>query len=122
MLTDISRLCVDIIRGFVVLDEETQQRNILAWRPVVVDVLDGYINFPEADFSRHVETFYPLAVELLCRELGPDTRIALQNLLRRIGEVRGLGVMARGRGARRGSELSMRNGGARLSRLSHAQG
>ncbi|KAI5847008.1 hypothetical protein BZA05DRAFT_341253 [Tricharina praecox] len=115
-------LCVDIIRGFVVLDEETQQRNILAWRPVVVDVLDGYINFPEADFSRHVETFYPLAVELLCRELGPDTRIALQNLLRRIGEVRGLGVMARGRGARRGSELSMRNGGARLSRLSHAQG
>jgi len=95
-------LCVDIIRGFVVLDEETQQRNILAWRPVVVDVLDGYTNFPEADFSRHVETFYPLAVELLGRGLGPDTRIALQNLLRRIGEVRGLGVMARGRGTRRG--------------------
>jgi len=102
MLIEIPSLCVDIIRGFVVLDEETQQRNILAWRPVVVDVLDGYTNFPEADFSRHVETFYPLAVELLGRGLGPDTRIALQNLLRRIGEVRGLGAMARGRGTRRG--------------------
>jgi brefeldin A-inhibited guanine nucleotide-exchange protein len=115
---------VDIIRGFVVLDEETQQRNILAWRPVVVDVLEGYNNFPEADFGRHIDTFYPLAVDLLNRELGCDTRIALQSLLRRVGEVRGLGMMGRGRGVRRGSELSMRNGtaGLRTRRLSHAQG
>ncbi|KAA8902089.1 hypothetical protein FN846DRAFT_780695 [Sphaerosporella brunnea] len=117
-------LCVDIIRGFVVLDEETQQRNILAWRPVVVDVLEGYTNFPEADFSRHIETFYPLSVDLLSRELGPETRIALQSLLRRIGEVKSLGVMSRGRGGRRGSELSVRNGvtGLKTRRLSHAQG
>ena len=116
---------MDIIRGFVVLDEDTQQRNILAWRPVVVDVLEGYTNFADPDFNRHIETFYPLAVDLLCREPGPDTRIALQNLLRRIGEVRGLGVTPRGRGARRGSELSLRSGGPgsiRSRRLSHAQG
>ncbi|KAF8536221.1 hypothetical protein BDD12DRAFT_851957 [Trichophaea hybrida] len=117
-------LCVDIIRGYVVLDEDTQQRNILAWRPVVVDVLEGYNNFPEADFARHIDTFYPLAVDLLSRELGRDSRLALQSLLRRVGEVRGLGVMGRGRGGRRGSELSMRNGttGLRTRRLSHAQG
>jgi len=114
-------LCVDIICGFVVLDEETQQRNILAWRPVVVDVLDGYTNFPEADFDRHVDTFYPLAVDLLGRELGADTRMALQNLLRRVGEVRALGVVSRGRVSRRGSELNG-NAGAGARRLSHAQG
>jgi brefeldin A-inhibited guanine nucleotide-exchange protein len=120
----VHRLCVDIIRGFVVLDEETQQRNILAWRPVVVDVIEGYTNFPEADFVRHIETFYPLAVDLLCRELGPETRVALQSLLRRIGEVKGLGVTSRGRGVRRGSELSVRNGvtGLRTRMSSHAQG
>lgn len=109
---------MDIIRGFVILDEETQQRNILAWRPVVVDVLEGYTNFPEADFNRHIDIFYPLAVDLLTRDLGADTRIALQNLLRRVGEVKNLGIPNRGRGVRRTSELSVRTGARRMS---HAQ-
>lgn len=81
------RLCADIVRGFVLLDE-TQPRNIDAWRPVVVDVLEGYTNFPRDDFEKHIETFYPIAVELLNRELGTEIRLALQGLLRRIGEVR----------------------------------
>jgi brefeldin A-inhibited guanine nucleotide-exchange protein len=72
----------------VELDEETQQRNIMAWRPVVVDVMEGYTNFPRDAFEKHVETFYPLAVELLSRDLGSEIRLALQSLLRRIGEVR----------------------------------
>lgn len=84
-------LCADIIRSFVRLDEETQHRNIVAWRPVVVDVIDGYTNFPLEGFDKHIETFYPLAVELLSRDLNPGIRVALQSLLRRIGEVR-LGV------------------------------
>ena len=70
------------------LDGETQHRNIVAWRPVVVDVMEGYTNFPRPDFERHVETFYPLAVELLGREMGTEVRMALQALLRRVGEVR----------------------------------
>lgn len=86
-----SSLCADIIRSFVRLDEETQHRNIVAWRPVVVDVIDGYNNFPSEGFDKHIETFYPLAVELLSRDLNPEIRVALQSLLRRIGEVR-LGV------------------------------
>ncbi|KAI4216052.1 MAG: hypothetical protein LQ351_001548 [Letrouitia transgressa] len=80
-------LCVDIIRSFVLLDE-SQPRNIEAWRPVVVDVMEGYINFPHDDFDKHIDTFYPLAVELLNRDMGPDIRIGLQALLRRLGEVR----------------------------------
>ncbi|MCJ1245633.1 guanine nucleotide exchange protein for ADP-robosylation factor [Trapelia coarctata] len=81
-------LCADIIRSYVILDEETQHRNIVAWRPVVVDVMEGYTNFPRDDFDKHIETFYSLAVELLNRDLGVEVRLALQALLRRIGEVR----------------------------------
>lgn len=100
---------MDIIRGYIILDEETQQRNIVAWRPVVVDVMDGYTNFPEKDFDRHVDTFFPLAVELLGREPGPEVRISLQNVLRRVGEVRKMGIMGRARvGSRRASEVSGR--------------
>ncbi|KAF7527561.1 hypothetical protein PCG10_002524 [Penicillium crustosum] len=84
-------LCADIIRSFVRLEEDTQHRNIVAWRPVVVDVIDGYTNFPQDDFNKHIETFYPLGVELLSRDLNPEIRVALQSLLRRIGEVR-LGI------------------------------
>ncbi|KAI9037417.1 Arf family guanine nucleotide exchange factor SEC7 [Aspergillus affinis] len=84
-------LCADIIRSFVLLDEDSQHRNILAWRPVVVDVLDGYTNFPHEGFDKHVVTFYPLCVELLSRDLNPEIRVALQALLRRIGEAK-LGI------------------------------
>ncbi|KAJ5889025.1 hypothetical protein N7495_009066 [Penicillium taxi] len=84
-------LCADIIRSFVRLDEETQHRNIVAWQPVVVDVIDSYNNFPQDAFEKHIETFYPLGVELLSRDLNSEIRVALQGLLRRVGEVR-LGV------------------------------
>ena len=82
-----NRLCADIIRSFNALDE-SQPRNIDAWRPVVVDVMEGYINFPKEDFEKHIETFYPLAVDLLNKENGSEVRLALQGLLRRIGECR----------------------------------
>ncbi|MCJ1309545.1 guanine nucleotide exchange protein for ADP-robosylation factor [Agyrium rufum] len=81
-------LCADIIRSYTLLDPDSQQRNIFAWRPVVVDVMEAYTNFPSQDFETHIETFYPLSVDLLGRELGSEVRIALQGLLRRIGECR----------------------------------
>lgn len=68
--------------------DESQPRNVDAWRPVVVDVMEGYTNFARDDFEKHIETFYPLAVELLHRELNSDIRLALQGLFRRVGEVR----------------------------------
>ena len=98
--------------GYVILEEETQQRNIVAWRPVVVDVLEGYTSFPEEDFSRHIDTFYPLAVELLARDLGADIRIALQQLFRRVGEVRDMGMMKAKEMRRRASSVAtLQNGG-----------
>jgi brefeldin A-inhibited guanine nucleotide-exchange protein len=79
-------LCADIIRSFTQLDEETQQRNIVAWRPVVIDVLEGYTHFPMEAFDKHIETFYPLGVALLEKEVGTELRGALWGLFRRVGE------------------------------------
>ncbi|KAF7551080.1 hypothetical protein G7046_g7823 [Stylonectria norvegica] len=80
-------LCKDIVTGYSLLEEESQHRNIVAWRPVVVDVLEGFATFPEDAFRAHTPDFYPLAVELLCKDLTPDLRGALLIVLRRIGEV-----------------------------------
>ncbi|KAH0842287.1 hypothetical protein FOPE_07718 [Fonsecaea pedrosoi] len=105
-----SRLCADIIRSFILLDEETQQRNIVAWRPVVIDVLEGYTNFPKDSFEKHLDTFYPLAVGLLEKEIGSELRNALWGMFRRVGEVKFNMpelVLMRGRD---GSVSSTRNG------------
>jgi len=50
--------------------------------------MEGYANFPHDGFEKHMETFYPLLVDLLNRALGVDVRLALQVLLRRIGEIK----------------------------------
>lgn len=33
------------------LDEEHQQRNIIAWRPTVVEILDGFVSFTDVDVN-----------------------------------------------------------------------
>ena len=84
-------LCKEIVGGYITLEEENQHRNIVAWRPVVVDVLEGYASFPEAAFRANLAEFYPLFIELVGRELSPELRGALLGVLRRTGEV-GLGI------------------------------
>ncbi|KAI0832272.1 Sec7-domain-containing protein [Hypoxylon sp. FL0890] len=84
-------LCKDVIQGYLALEEESQQRNIVAWRPVVVDVLEGYASWPDKEFGEHIHAFYPLAVELLGKELSSDLRGALLAVLRKVGQV-GLGI------------------------------
>ncbi|EFE40257.1 hypothetical protein TRV_05013 [Trichophyton verrucosum HKI 0517] len=80
-----------LIPRYVQLDEESQQRNITAWRPVVVDVVEGYTGFPLETFEKYIETFYPITVDLLSRDLNVEIRLAIQALLRRVGECR-LGI------------------------------
>ncbi|KAJ2906330.1 putative guanyl-nucleotide exchange factor protein [Zalerion maritima] len=80
-------LCKDIIRGYIGLEEESQHRNIVAWRPVVVDVLEGYASFPKKEFASNITGFYPLVVELLAKEVSSELRAALLLVLRRVGEV-----------------------------------
>ncbi|VZI04737.1 unnamed protein product [Fusarium fujikuroi] len=99
-------LCKDIVHGYTTLEEESQHRNIVAWRPVVVDVLEGFVTFPEDAFKKHIPDFYPLAVELLTKDLTADLRSSLLLVLRRVGEV-GLGIEGMTQaGQRRDSEVS----------------
>ena len=81
-------LCEDIIASYVELDEETQQRNIVTWRPVVVTVLDGYTGLPTEDFEKNVDLFAPLVVGLLGTEMAPDVQRSVQALVSRIFEIR----------------------------------
>jgi brefeldin A-inhibited guanine nucleotide-exchange protein len=108
-------LCADIIRGFTQLEEDTQQRNIIAWRPVVVDVMEGYTNFPREGFEKYIEVFYPLGVDLLNRDLGVEVRLALQGLLRRVGEVK-LGLPETKRPVTPSSPTSVQFGSRRSSK------
>ncbi|PNS16953.1 Protein transport protein sec72 [Sphaceloma murrayae] len=84
-------LCADILASYIDLDEETQQRNIVTWRPVVVDVLEGYTAFEEKEFERNLETFAPLAVGLMGKDMGPDLQRAVQGMWAKVTEVK-LGV------------------------------
>ena len=85
-------LCVDIIRSYASLSAETQHRNIVTWRPVVVDVIDGFANFPPDGFQKHVASFAPLLPLLMSRELtgsgagggGVELQRALQSLTWRV--------------------------------------
>ncbi|KAK5101942.1 guanine nucleotide exchange protein for ADP-robosylation factor [Lithohypha guttulata] len=103
-------LCADIIRNFTQLDDETQQRNIVAWRPVVIDVIEGYTNFQMDAYNKHLETFYPLVIALLEKEVTNDLRGAIWGFLRRTGECRfGMAEFVPTR-AREGSFTSDRGG------------
>jgi brefeldin A-inhibited guanine nucleotide-exchange protein len=79
-------LCEDIVQSYIELDEETQQRNIVTWRPVVVTVLDGYANFPDKEFERLTDVFAPLVVGLLGTEMASDVQRSVQALVMRIFE------------------------------------
>jgi brefeldin A-inhibited guanine nucleotide-exchange protein len=102
-------LCEDILKSYLDLDDETQARNILTWRPVVVDVLDGYSSFERPEFEKHMPTFAPLIVGLLGREMTPEFQFTLQRVVAKLFEY-SIGVDCNahlapleGRASRRGS-------------------
>jgi brefeldin A-inhibited guanine nucleotide-exchange protein len=80
-------LCVDIIASYLQLKEETQQRNIITWRPVVIDVIDGYAALPQEGFEKHARTFAPLTTSLLGRDMGIELQRVVQALVHRIFEL-----------------------------------
>lgn len=81
------------------LDEEHQQRNIIAWRPTLVEILDGFVSFSDADvrnliskqliaqFAKQIEQMYPVCVELIDRHSSDEVRGALRRFFMRVGEI-----------------------------------
>lgn len=80
-------LCADIISAFAILSPDTQHRNIITWRPVVVDVIEGYTGFPPDGFAKHATTFAPLLPQLMARDMGNELQRAVQLLSHRILEL-----------------------------------
>ncbi|KAG7096991.1 hypothetical protein E1B28_004386 [Marasmius oreades] len=78
-------LSLNVIRDFNKLRADSQNKNILAWTPVVADILDGFCRFDDKAFARYLPAIYPLAAELLVRELTPDIRQSLKTYFIRVG-------------------------------------
>ncbi|CAH7681898.1 protein transport protein sec71 [Phakopsora pachyrhizi] len=76
-------LALDVIGGYVILDPETQNRNVAAWTPVVIEVLQ---------FLFHLPSIYPLLIALLAKELPAELRINLHSCFCRVG-IDGLGFV-----------------------------
>lgn len=103
-------LCADIVKSYVELDEDTQQRNIVTWRPVVVDVLEGLSSFGKDEFEKCSEVFKGLVVQLMNRDMGAELQRAVQGFVARSWGLEDVQLMTPvsergGWGSRRGSRV-----------------
>jgi brefeldin A-inhibited guanine nucleotide-exchange protein len=90
-----------IIGDFNQLKPDVQGRNIAAWSPVVAEVLQGFGVFDDHivshylcpyycclyhihQFHMYLPALYPLAVELLVKDISPEIRTSLRSVLLRI--------------------------------------
>jgi brefeldin A-inhibited guanine nucleotide-exchange protein len=85
------RLGTEIIKDFILIDPETQPRNVAAWTPVVTDIIRGAIDFEDGAFEAHLGVLYPLIVDLLGKDIQPEMRLSVRDYLRKVGEVKGFG-------------------------------
>ena len=69
--------------GYNALDPLSQTRNISAWTPVVAQVLQGFTSFPDAAFEKYLPQLYPMAVEVMSRDMAADVRVSVQVVFKR---------------------------------------
>lgn len=67
------------------LEPETKKRNVVSWRPVVIQILDAFVNFDDVQFDENIPGFYGQMIDLLLHDLAPDIRQALHSVLKRVG-------------------------------------
>ncbi|KAF8639703.1 hypothetical protein AX17_000965 [Amanita inopinata Kibby_2008] len=83
-------LGLGVLQDYNKLRVETQAKNILAWTPVVAEILDGFCRFNEKAFATYLPAIYPLATELLSRDIAPEVRQALKTYFIRVGYAQGI--------------------------------
>ncbi|KAF9462613.1 hypothetical protein BDZ94DRAFT_1260846 [Collybia nuda] len=83
-------LGLGVLQDYNKLRADTQGKNIVAWTPVVAEILDGFCRFDDKAFARYLPAIYPLATELLGREIAPDVRQALKAYFFRVGYAQGI--------------------------------
>jgi brefeldin A-inhibited guanine nucleotide-exchange protein len=83
-------LCLGIIKQYNSFDNEARQRNLNAWRPVILNILTAFSKFDDEYFKLHIQQFYSPAIKLLLQEMTPDVRQAIYDILHRTGKLFGL--------------------------------
>ncbi|KAK7061698.1 protein transport protein sec71 [Favolaschia claudopus] len=85
-------LGLGVLQDYNKLKPDTQAKNIIAWTPVVGEILNGFCRFDDKAFGRYLPAIYPLATELLGRDVGPDPQIrqSLKTYFIRVGVSQGI--------------------------------
>ncbi|KAI0751592.1 hypothetical protein C8Q80DRAFT_1158159 [Daedaleopsis nitida] len=83
-------LGLGVLQDFNKLRLETQAKNIAAWTPVVAEILQGFVRFDDKAFTRYLPAIYPLATDLLSREMAPEIREGLREYFLRVGYIQGI--------------------------------
>ncbi|KAI0711073.1 hypothetical protein C8T65DRAFT_648070 [Cerioporus squamosus] len=83
-------LGLGVLQDFNQLRLDTQAKNIAAWTPVVAEILQGFVRFDDKAFTRYLPAIYPLATDLLSREMAPEIREGLREYFKRVGYLQGI--------------------------------
>ncbi|GLB33776.1 putative sec7 [Lyophyllum shimeji] len=83
-------LGLGVLQDYNKLRADTQSKNIVAWTPVVAEILEGFCRFDDKAFSRYLPAIYPLATDLLSREIAPEIRQTLKTYFLRVGYAQGI--------------------------------
>ncbi|KAI0774114.1 Sec7-domain-containing protein [Fomes fomentarius] len=101
-------LGLGVLHDFNKLRLDTQAKNIAAWTPVVAEILQGFVRFDDKavciparcifflvltdfkQFTRYLPAIYPLATDLLSREMASDIRESLREYFMRVGYIQGI--------------------------------
>jgi len=78
-------LGLGVLQDYSKLRADTQVKNIAAWTPVVAEILEGFCRFDDKAFARYLPVIYPLATELLSRDMAPEVRQGLKMYFVRVG-------------------------------------
>ncbi|KAK4049463.1 guanine nucleotide exchange protein for ADP-robosylation factor [Microbotryomycetes sp. JL221] len=79
-------LGLDVLANFVSLNPETQARNITAWTPVCAEILQGFCSFEDEPFKAQLPQLYPLATNVLAREVEASVREGVRAVFVKVGK------------------------------------
>lgn len=80
-------LCDEILGRFALFDESNQQRNLSAWRPVIIVILHGLIKLDHDDFVKFNRIIYDSILRLFTKSLSAEMRNAIQGYLVKLRDV-----------------------------------
>ncbi|KAJ3933222.1 MAG: hypothetical protein NXY57DRAFT_892523 [Lentinula lateritia] len=83
-------LSLGVVEDYNKLRSDSQAKNIIAWTPVVEEILDGFCRFDDKAFARYLPAIYPLAADLVARELPTSVRQYLRTYFIRVGHTQGI--------------------------------